>query len=248
MSDIRKGVTMSTAAMISALLVAVAMGAGLFQVGRGIAARDAAAGLTITGSAHVNVTSDRAVWTLTVQEIGPNASAAVAKVTQGVDAVSAYFKKGGIDPATLELGGVSTSYNQEYNNGNATGKILNYQANRDVTVRSQDVRKIQKLSQGLGEVLQTGVNIFSSGPQYYVSALSNLRPKLLADAMKDAKSRAIALTASTGGSIGGVRSARSGPVQVTAADAVEVSDGGVYDTRTIDKTVTTTVTVVFAQK
>jgi hypothetical protein len=124
---------------------------------------------------------------------------------------------------------------------------LTYQANRDVTVRSEDVKKIQKLSQGLGEVLQTGVNLFSSGPQYYVSTLSDLRPKLLADAMKDAKLRAIALTASTGTSVGAIRSARSGPVQVTAADSVEVSDGGVYDTRTIDKTVTTTVTVVFAQ-
>jgi hypothetical protein len=247
MNELRKGITVSTAAMVSALLVAVAMGAGLYQVGRGLALRADSTGLTITGSAHVNVSADRAVWTLTVQEIAPNASGAVNKVNQGVDALTAYFRNGGIDPTTLELGGVSTSFNQGYKDGNATGKILTYQANRDVTVRSADVNKIQKLSQGLGVLLQTGVNIMSNGPQYYVSTLSNLRPKLLADAMKDAKLRAVALTASTGTSVGAIRSARSGPVQVTASDSVEVSDGGVYDTRTIDKTVTTTVTVVFAQ-
>ena len=247
MSESRKGITISTAAVVSALLVAVAMGAGLYQVGRGLALRADSTGLTITGSSHVNVSADRAVWTLTVQEIAPNASGAVSKVNQGVDALTAYFHSGGIDPTTLELGGVSTSFNQGYKDGNATGKILTYQANRDVTIRSEDVNKIQKLSQGLGVLLQTGVNIMSNGPQYYVSTLSNLRPKLLADAMKDAKLRAVALTASTGTSVGAIRSARSGPVQVTAADSVEVSDGGVYDTRTIDKTVTTTVTVVFAQ-
>lgn len=233
--------------MISALLIAVAMGAGLFQVGRGMASRGDTSGLTITGSAHVNVSADRAVWTLTVTETAPTASVVVARVAKGVDALSSYLKQGGFDASLLELGGVSTSYNLEYINGNSTGKILSYQASRDVTVRSNDVQKIQKLSQNLGVVLATGVNVFSNGPQYYVSTLADLRPQLLANAMKDAKVRAVALTSATGTSVGAVRSARQGPVQVTAADSVEVSDGGVYDTRTIDKTVTTTVTVVFAQ-
>ncbi|OIQ78570.1 oxidative stress defense protein [mine drainage metagenome] len=247
MSKLSKGIRISTATVISSLLIAVAMGAGLFQVGRGLALRADATGLTITGSAHVNVSADRAVWTLTVTEMAPTANAVVTRVSQGVDALSNYFKQGGIDASLIELGGVSTSYNLEYINGNSTGKILSYQASRDVTVRSNDVKKIQQLSQNLGVVLATGVNVFSNGPQYYVSTLSDLRPQLLANAMKDAKVRAIALTKATGTSVGAVRSARQGPVQVTAADSVEVSDGGVYDTRTIDKTVTTTVTVVFAQ-
>ena len=248
MSDASKGIRISTATMISALLIAVAMGAGLYQVGRGMASRGDTSGLTITGSAHVNVSADRAVWTLTATEMAPTASAAVARVSQGVDALSNYLKQGGIDASLLELGGVSTSFNLDYNKGNSTGKILNYQASRDVTLRSNDVGKIQKLSQNLGVVLATGVNVFSNGPQYYVSTLADLRPQLLANAMKDAKIRAKALTSATGGSVGAVRSARQGPVQVTAADSIEVSDGGVYDTRTIDKTVTTTVTAVFAQK
>jgi hypothetical protein len=247
MSELRKGITISTAAMVSALLVAVAMGVGLFQVGHGLALRGDSSGLTITGSAHVNVSADRAMWTLTVTEMAPTASEVVANVTKGVNSLTAYLKKGGIDSSLIELGGVSTSYNLEYNNGNSTGKILSYQASRDVTVRSNDVKRIQTLSQNLGEVLATGVNVFSGGPQYYVSTLADLRPQLLANAMKDAKVRAIALTSATGSSVGAVRSARQGPVQVTAADSVEVSDGGVYDTRTIDKTVTTTVTVVFVQ-
>ena len=247
MSDPSKGIRISTATMISSLLIAVALGAGLFQVGSGMAARGDNSGLTITGSAHVNVKADRAVWTLTAQEIGPTARDAVTKVTTDVGALSAYLKRGGVDIATLELGGVSTSYNQEYVNGNPTGRILNYQASRDVTVRSSDVRLIQRLSQGLGVVLQTGVNFLSSGPQYYISTLDSLRPKLIAAAMRDAKSRAIALTSAAGGKVGAVRIARSGPFQVTAADSVQVSDGGVYDTTTILKTVTTTVSVVFAQ-
>jgi uncharacterized protein len=42
-----------------------------------------------------------------------------------------------------------------------------------------------------------------------------------------------------------VRAVRSGPFQVSTPDSVDVSDYGMYDTSTIDKTVTATVSVTF---
>ncbi len=231
--------------MVSSLLVAVALVIGLVAVGRGVSVRGSNTGITITGEASASVSANQVVWTLTAQEIAPTAQAAVAKVAADVTSLSAYLKSGGIDVSKLVLSGVSTSNNEQYINGNPTGKILNYQASRNVTVNSDNVYLIQKLSQGIGQVLETGANIYSSGPQYYVSTLQKLRPRLIAAAMRDAKSRAIALVSATGGSVGSVRSARSGPFQVNAVGSVEVSSGGVYDTTTIKKTVSTTVTVVF---
>jgi len=38
---------------------------------------------------------------------------------------------------------------------------------------------------------------------------------------------------------------RSGPFQVTSPDSVDISSGGYYDTTTIDKTITSTVSVMF---
>ena len=79
----------------------------------------------------------------------------------------------------------------------------------------------------------------------YVSKLSELRPELLKEAMADAKIRAEAIVEATGGSVGAVMSVRSGPFQVTSPDSVDTSSGGFYDTQTIDKTITSTVSVVF---
>jgi hypothetical protein len=93
--------------------------------------------------------------------------------------------------------------------------------------------------------LQTGVNVNNYGPAFYISNLSDLRPKLLSDAMKDAKVRADAITKAVGGSVGSVMAVRSGPIQVTTPDSVDTSSGGYYDTTTIAKTVTATVTVDF---
>jgi uncharacterized protein len=244
-SDQKRRVPSGVALVISSLILGICLVIGLIVVGHAVSARSSDTGITITGEASAAVSANQVVWTLTAQEIAPTAQEAVSLVAADVKSLSAYFKSGGIDTSKLVLSGVSTSNNEQFINGNPTGKILNYQASRDITVNSDNVYLIQKLSQDIGQVLQTGANINSSGPQYYVSTLQKLRPRLIAAAVRDAKARAIALTSATGGSVGSVRSARSGPFQVNAVGSVEVSSGGVYDTTTIRKTVSTTVTVVF---
>lgn len=239
----RKAVTI----IVAAIIVSLALGWGLFKVGAGFAARSTQ-GITVTGSAKVSATADNAVWTLSVQESSAKVADAVNRVGTSIAALSEYLTKGGIPADALQLGPVSTYANPEYKNGNATGVIISINASRDLTVRSKDVNLIAKLSQGIGVVLQTGVNVNNNGPQYYVSTLPALRPQLLGEAMKDAQVRAIALTKAVGGSIGAVLSVASGPFQVTTPDSTMTSDIGAYDTSTIQKTVTATVSVTFKTK
>jgi hypothetical protein len=225
--------------------MALAVGGGLVRVGAGFAARTDN-GITVTGSAKTTATADNVVWTLNVALSSALVADAVKKVGADVDAVTEYLTKGGISKDSLILGSVSTYANEEWQNGNNTGRILSYRASRDITVRTNDVQLVYTLSQGIGSLLQTGVNVNNYGPQYYISTLPDLRPQLLEEAMLDAKTRAVAITKAVGGSVGAVQSVRSGVFQVTTPDSTMVSDGGAYDTSTIEKTVTSTVSVTFA--
>jgi hypothetical protein len=235
----------SITVIAASLIMALAVGGGLVKVGAGFAARTDN-GITVTGSAKTSATADNAVWTLNVALSSQLVADAVKKVGADVDAVSAYLTKGGIPADALTLGAVSSYANEEWQNGNNTGRILSYRASREITVRTKDVQLVYKLSQGIGSLLQNGVNVNNYGPQYYISTLSDLRPQLLEDAMKDAKTRAVAITKAVGGSVGAVQSVKSGVFQVTTPDSTMVSDGGAYDTSTIEKTVTSTVSVTFA--
>ena len=235
----------SITVIAASLIMALAVGGGLVKVGAGFAARTDN-GITVTGSAKTTATADNVVWTLNVALSRPLVADAVKKVGADVDAVSAYLTKGGIAADALTLGSVSTYGNEEWQNGNNTGRILSYRASRDITVRTSDVQLVYTLSQGIGSLLQSGVNVNNYGPQYYISTLPDLRPQLLEEAMKDAKTRAVAITKAVGGSVGAVQSVKSGVFQVTTPDSTMVSDGGAYDTSTIEKTVTSTVSVTFA--
>ena len=246
MSIINSGEKSRSITVIAAsLIMALAVGGGLVKVGAGFASRTDN-GITVTGSAKTTATADNVVWTLNVALSSQLVADAVRKVGADVDAVSAYLTKGGIPADALTLGAVSSYANEEWQNGNSTGRILSYRASRDITVRTSDVQLVYKLSQGIGSLLQNGVNVNNYGPQYYISTLPDLRPQLLEDAMKDAKTRAEAITKAVGGSVGAVQSVKSGVFQVTTPDSTMVSDGGAYDTSTIEKTVTSTVSVTFA--
>jgi hypothetical protein len=230
--------------IISAAIIALAMGLGLNQVGSGFASRSSE-GISVTGSARINVSADKAVWTLNAEQIAPTISESVKKVESATKAVTQYLIDGGIPSDLIELGSISAYGQEEYVNGNSTGRILNYRGSRSITVRSDDVQLIKKLSNGIGALLQSGVSVTNYGPQFYVSKLNELRPELLKQAMDDAQVRAKAIVEATGGKVGNVMSVRSGPFQVTSPDSVEISAGGYYDTSTIEKTITSTVTVAF---
>jgi hypothetical protein len=195
------------AIIAAAAILASSLGIGLAKVGAGFAARGNN-GITVTGSAKTSATADNAVWTLNVSLTSSTVSSAVTKVGSDVVAVTKYLTDGGIPASEITLGSVSTYANEEWSNGNNTGRILNYRANRDVVVRSKNVQLISKLSQSIGTLLQTGVNVNNYGPQYYISTLPSLRPELLEAAMKDAKIRAEAITKAVGGSVGNVQSCK----------------------------------------
>ena len=172
----------------AALILAVGVGYGLSLVGTGLSAK-AGNSITVTGYAKTSAVADNAVWTLNISEMSQQVSVAVKKIGTSTDALSKYLIAGGLDSEAIEVGGVTTYANNEYVNGNSTGRIISYQANQNVTVRSKDVELVKKLSNGMGTLLQTGVNINNYGPMFYVSNLDKLRPQLLAEATVDAKDR-----------------------------------------------------------
>ncbi len=236
----RKAVTI----IIAAVIMSLAIGGGLMKVGSGFASRSSD-GITVTGSAKTTATADNAEWVLNVSLSSPTVATAVKKVDADVAALSKYLTEGGIAAEGLTLGAVATFANEEFVNGNPTGRILSYRATREVTVRSKDVQLVSKLSQGIGSLLATGINANNYGPQYYISNLPELRPQLMAEAMKDAKVRAEALTKAVGGNIGSLVNVKAGPIQITTPDSTMTADYGAYDTSTIEKTVTATVSVTF---
>jgi hypothetical protein len=155
--------------------------------------------------------------------------------------VKSYFKTRGVDEKDVTIAPIVME--QIYDSSNEGPK--RYTLRQNITVKSHDVQKITDLSKNLQSIIDKGVIFSSSSPAYYFSGIAPLRVELFSDAIKDAKARAAKLAESGDSSVGSLKSASSGVVQVLAPNSVDVDDYGSYDTSTIDKEVMLTVRASF---
>lgn len=203
--------------------------------------------ITVTGSAKRRIASDLVVWSAGVSTEAPVLSDAYKELTESVPRIKQYLLSKGVPEDQMVISSISTmQIKARDREGNQTSEIIGYTLSQSIEVRSNDVAKIGQIAREATELINQGILIQSSAPQYYYTQIGELKIEMLGEAAKDAKERAERIASSTGNSIGSVRSAKMGVLQITAADSTDVSDYGVYDTSTIEKDMTAVVNVSFA--
>src|SRR6476469_6098469 len=203
--------------------------------------------ITVTGSAKKRIKSDLVVWNAGVSVQSGQLSAAYGQISGEIPKIKQYLIGKGITEDQMTVSSIATTtLHGKDSNGVDTSEITGYSLAQSIEVRSGDVDKIAQVAREATELINQGILIESGAPQYYYTKLGDLKIEMLGEAAKDAKTRAAQIASSTGDSIGAVRSARMGVLQITAADSTAVSDSGIFDTTTIDKDMTAVVNISFA--
>lgn len=203
--------------------------------------------VTVTGSARKRIKSDLVIWKAGVSYQAPQLSEAYKALSDNIPRVKQYLLSKGVTETQITVSSISSStLHEKDEDGNESSRISGYSLRQELQVRSNDVEKIEKIAREATELINQGILLESSAPEYYYTKLADLKIEMLAEAAKDAKVRAQQIASSTGSSIGSVRSARMGVLQITAADSNEVSDSGMSDTSSLDKDITAVVNVSFA--
>lgn len=203
--------------------------------------------ITVTGSAKRRITSDLVVWSAGVSAQASSLTDAYKQLSDSTPRIKQYLLSKGIPEDQMTVSSITTTQQKRRDSdGNETAEITGYTLSQSIEVRSNDVAKIGQIAREATELINQGILIESTAPRYYYTQISDLKIEMLGEAAKDAKERAERIAQSTGNSIGAVRSAKMGVLQITAADSTDVSDYGVYDTSTIEKDMTAVVNVSFA--
>lgn len=203
--------------------------------------------ITVTGSARKRITSDLVVWKSAVSYQAPVLSDAYRSLSEAVPKVKAYLVSKGIPENQITVSAISSqTLHGKNSDGVDTSEITGYSLRQELAVRSTDVQKIAQIAREATELINQGILIESMAPEYLYTKLGDLKIEMLAEAAKDAKVRAEQIAQSTGSSIGSVRTARMGVLQITAADSNEVSDYGMNDTTSLEKDITAVVNIGFA--
>ncbi len=206
--------------------------------------------ITVTGSATRRIRSDSIVCEASVRARDPGMTAAYKKLAADMPVLAQFIKARGVpDPdVTTSAVTISEVHPRDQNGVYQEDQIVAYVAEQHVTVISNDIPKVEKISREATELLDKGIYVHSQAPLYIYTKLAALKIQMLAEASRDARLRAEQIAQNTGASLGGLLSSRMGVMQINPAFSTDVSAEGNNDKTTLDKDVLGVVTASFAVK
>lgn len=203
--------------------------------------------ITVKGYAEMGVTADTGLWRGKLVARGVTLEDAYRELELGVQRFLEFSGEQGIDVSLIELDPANSYVNHPVINGQVqTGQIESYTLERQFRYSSDNVVRIAEISRASADLLRRGVDLQTWPPEFYVSAIDDVKLELLSQATSNALQRAERLARSSGVEVGRLRSARQGVFQITPINSTSVSDYGMYDTQTIDKTAKAVVTATYA--
>jgi hypothetical protein len=204
--------------------------------------------LKVTGSAKKQITSDEISWTAEIQTHDMDRTSAYRDLHAHVETALAYLEAEGLprDEIRVSSADVEENYRTEYL-GTGSERIkrsvfTGFTTTQSITVRSGRVALVERLSREVTQLLERGVPISSSRPQYFYTKLGELKIEMLALASRDARERAENIVAQAGeAELGKLKYVDMGVINVNPINSTGTSWQGNSDTSSLEKDIITVV-------
>ncbi len=234
----------STALIVS--LIAAALVVSNAYVRRGEQPYRESKSLEVTGSARERIRSDQATWTIIVAGEAKGQQEAYEKLAAADQGVRTFLSARGFPEAALGYGSIETvTHYRVDEKGRETRDVTSYELRRSIHVSTPDVGRVADAAGAVTELLKTGARVESLSPAFIYTGLAELKIRMIGEATANARARAASIAEKSGCRLGEVRRADAGVLQITRPWSTEVSSGGISDTTTIEKDVTSVVHVTF---
>lgn len=215
--------------MGAALVLALGIGVAGLGVGMGLERfRMADRTVTVKGLAEKDVESDFAVWTLGFRRGGVDFGAVQRALSQDRDRVVEFLQKQGFAATEIEVRPLQVQdlWAREYGGNN---QPLRFQGTGQVLVKSAKPLAVEAAALAVDPLIQAGIQLGANdgpaGPRYQLRGFNEVKSPLLAEATANAREQAQKFAAEAGATLGKLRSANQGVIQIGAAGGEGFDDG-----------------------
>ncbi len=201
--------------------------------------------INVTGSAKKLIISDLAVLRGNLNAEAATAKEAYQKLQQQKPTLIAYLAKNGFAEKDIDFKTTNSYANYYYNNNGMQTGVRSYTISQMIEIQSNNVEKIKSLSIDITSLVESGVEFNVNPPEYYYTKISDIKIDIQAEAAKDAMIRGKRIAEATGRTLGALKSARMGVLQITPENSNVTSDYGINDVSSIRKEITAVVNANF---
>jgi len=237
---------------ILGLLLAIGMASAAFILG--VQAKRAVSGqqsITVKGLAEKPIKADSAEWAINIGVANDTQASALAALATERKVVEAFLDKQAFAAAdwSADVETLGPHYEEVFVKDTPRQVQKGYDAYQNIRVTSKDLAKITAANKAFLQLKADNHPVTAQPPNYLVGNLEEVKMSLIADATKNARSRATEFVKQDGVKVGVMKSASQGAFYILpvggANDDTDNSYGGVYDKSTIDKLARVVVTIVY---
>lgn len=202
--------------------------------------------ISVTGLGSKTFTSDLITWSGNFSKNNFDLKSAYDELATDKNVIAQYLKSKGVKDNEMVFSAVDIQKNfRSYTDANGNyvqGEFSGYVLTQSVSIESKEVAKIENISRNITEIINRGIEFTSSTPQYFYTKLAEVKQQMIADATKDAKERAEKIADNAGSSLGNLKKASTGVIQITAPNSNEdYSYGGTFNTSSKEKEASITI-------
>jgi len=230
---------------IGSLMLALGMSVGGYFIGNMLYKSKVATNIaTVRGLAEREVKADIASWNVSYEASDAAMTRAYEQANSSKDKIVAFLKEAGFAQDEITPNALNVYKREDRDNsGRITGTT--YQISGSVNVRSDDTDKVVALTQKVGDLVGQGVIVTNSSAQYYYTKLNDIKPDMLGEATRNARTAAEQFAKDANAHVGAINSAGQGAFTISPRDTGE--NGG-DETSSLYKKVRVVTTISFYLK
>lgn len=182
--------------------------------------------VTVRGVSERDVTADLATWSVQFSHQGTELGPVQQSVDQQARAIRAFFERSGFRSDEVTDSDVSLGREQLKDK---EGKPVGQQrltVTRSIQLRTNDVMKARAAYARQAELLRDGVELSSTSISYTFTKLNALKPEMIAEANRNARSSAEQFAHDSGAAVGKIKNASQGYFSVGPRDGEECDNCG----------------------
>ncbi len=178
--------------------------------------------VVVKGLAEKEVLADNVVWPVVFRVNAASLDELHTLVGTGNAKVQEYLLKNGMEAKEINIMAPAIEDKNLYSSeGNKP--IYNYSALCTITVNSNKVQAIAKLSQSIADLVKDGIAIDSQSARiaYSFTSLNSLKPTMIEEATKNARDVAQKFAKDSDSNLGKIKKANQGLFSVTTPDSYQ---------------------------
>ena len=173
--------------------------------------------VTVKGLAEREVPADKVTWSIGTKVTGNDLPVLYESINIQTDKIKRFLKQNGLEENEITINPPSIS-DLEAREWGENNKNFRYIISTTITVATNKVEQVNKAIFQQAELLKQGVAIENSNAQYEYASFQQMKPEMMAEAIKNAQKTAEQFAEASNARLGNIQTAGQGQFEIDNRD------------------------------